>query len=352
MSRKNANRLAELKRAGFPFDPTRPSNWFAGILRSLLARNHPTDRVDLLAKQTLKQMSILTKGERREFILRQVESAIQQLCNKNVLLLYTPTRVRFWDGLSQTKLERYLNTRPVRWSDRALPGRIGGDPGLPEPDGDSEPVMGDTGDLFEDDAFPTLPKIGIAIDPISSDEGASTMPGSPLPESLLSPWAPEENRIIDSLLPRSHEDELEPTNLLPVSSTVENGEAGRLRGERDTSNSRLKDVVGAIQDRDESMNVFALEERTAVLDSSHGGQIDLEWRRGGELRIFVSFPGTELTKVLRHVGSRWLNLVVALDERGRHGVQRIIPADTAPSAVAAVLLKDVEALEDAMAAVQ
>ena len=117
MPKTAAMTLAELKRVGYPFNPTRASNWYGGILASLLAKKHRSDRIDLLAERTLKQMDIDTRGNRRTVILKQVEKAIRSLCAKNILNQYTPERVRIQSGVNLTKFDRYLAQKPLPWSE-------------------------------------------------------------------------------------------------------------------------------------------------------------------------------------------------------------------------------------------
>ncbi len=117
--------IAELKRAGYAFDPSRAANWYAGILQSLLSKGHQSDRIDLLAERTLKQMDILTRGNRRAVILEQVEKSIKRLCSLNVLNQYRPDRVRLQPGLPKAKLERYLAERPVPWESETSTNPVG-----------------------------------------------------------------------------------------------------------------------------------------------------------------------------------------------------------------------------------
>jgi hypothetical protein len=116
-----ATTIAELRRSGFAFDPSRPANWYAGILQSLLSKVRQSDRIDLLAERTLKQMDILTRGNRRAVILEQVEKSIKRLCSQNVLNQYRPDRVQLQPGLLKAKLDRYLAEKPVLWERRDEP---------------------------------------------------------------------------------------------------------------------------------------------------------------------------------------------------------------------------------------
>lgn len=362
MSRTNSNQLAELKRAGYPFNPTRPSNWFAGILNGLLSQNRQTDRIDLLGERTLKQMNILTRGKRRAFLLKQVEKAIWTLCGRNVLILYTPTRVKLHPDLSQAKLDKLVNSWPLLWEQEALAnkdGNDGRDAGSEEgtdaaiATDNSEDEMGNTsvtddeeGDLLTITA--RLPKITIPNHNNRQDRGISSQPGLFSDEDISGPWAAETADAFSKLL----------SDLSGLDQTVDSpGVPTHLPGETppqsclvrmaEASTLLLQPIADAIQKADPSMLLRGISQRSAIIDCTDGSQIDIELRRNGEVRIFVSFPEALLIDVLRHIGSQWLDLVVAIDPKGRYGIQRTIPPATSPSSLAYILLNDIQALEDA-----
>lgn len=359
MSKTTAATIAELKRAGYPFDPTRVSNWYGGILASLLAKAHKTDRIDLLAERALKQMDILTRGNRRAIILRQVEKAIRSLCSKNLLNQYAPNRVRIQHGVTQAKLDRYLAEKPLPWAEEEAVAASGA-PG-DDPEGSSEADAAEV--IAAQDDGPEPPR---AV-PDEDDEPLSSMPvGLPqlrrVDESGLasSPgqeearWTdggestlkPEASRALARLLPS--ESDCAMDRMAPPASAGPHLPHEPAVATPAITYSPLIPLIDAIQSMDPSVQIRAQFARQAILIASEGCEIDIEWRRTGEVRAFVCFPTESLNNVLRHVGTTWADLRVALDQQGRSGIQRVSPSATTPNEFAVRLLQDLQVLDDAM----
>jgi hypothetical protein len=360
VSKTTAATLAELKRAGYPFNPTRHSNWYGGILASLLAKNHHTDRIDLLAERTLKQMDILTRGNRRVVILKQVEKAIRSLCGKNVLNQYKPDRVRFQHGVSQTKIDRYLAGEPLPWAEEEA-AVAAGETSEDDCEGDSEADVAEVIAAQNDGPDSPPPT------PVDDDESLSIMPVGlphlqpvvgPDPEAiplalrggrsdrgdpLMSPAASKALSLL--LLSGSGQLGAQITTNPPEDST---GPLGAPVGSPTVTSSLLTPYIEAIRAIDPTVRIRTQFARQAILIVGLGCEIDIEWRRTGEVRAFVCFPSESLNNVLRHIGATWADLRVAVDPQGRPGVQRMMPSATAPADLAVALLRDVQTLDDAM----
>lgn len=360
--------IAELKRAGYAFDPSRAANWYAGILQSLLSKGHQSDRIDLLAERTLKQMDILTRGNRRAVILEQVEKSIKRLCSLNVLNQYRPDRVRLQPGLPKAKLERYLAEKPVPWESETNPVPVGrrsretqdedSDGSHRPPHDDQQTSLFDNFDPDQDEGalpFPPavrLPRIAAVADASDSPE-AEEAPSPNSPDALSDdPWAAETSAALASLL--SHEQTgaapIDPagTSTNQLASLGDRDEA--LAGVSEFSDSPLQPLVAAIMALDSTMRPRQTGARQCSLTSTHGFELELEWRRYGEVRAFIGFPQRCLESVLRLVGGAWLDLVVGIDPKGRYGVHRTLPSPIPQADNAAkLLLRDVQVLDDALA---
>lgn len=355
MPTTNASRLAELKRAGYPFNPTRPSNWFSGILQTLQARNRPTHRIDLLAEDTLKQMEIVTRGSRREFILKQVEKAILKLCSLNVLRPYGSSRVEIWPDLASAKLDRHLKAGPLPWDEETSNAGTGDnddagsdaeiDDALKAHDDGNEVAGGqiDGGSVSDlPPSPPKLPPIRVNSDLFGDPPGHQENLG--LDDAESKTWSEEESGALSTLLATESKNEVK--SLLDRIQLEPDTRVGADKG-NGWSPSLLQPIVDAILAADPSLCLHSIAQRAAVLACEGDSQIELEWRRNGEVRVFLVFQEPSLNDVLRHIGAQWLNLVVAIDGRGRYGIQRTVSAVAAPSAVAVTVLSDVQALEDA-----
>lgn len=357
MSKTVAVTLAELKRAGYPFNPTRASNWYGGILASLLDKKHRSDRIDLLTERTLKQMDIDTRGNRRTVILKQVEKAIRSLCAKNILNQYTPERVRIQSGVNQTKLDRYLARKPLPWSEEEAAVSLADPISDHDEEGgeayaaESITSQNDQPDLFSaapsDEDHPLgsmpvgLPHLPPIVKPVL-DTAPSFWRAETADEGEIR--SPEANRALSQLLPRGFD--------LPISEAVTppHGPSSAPPGIPigSSSQSTLNALIEAIRERDPSIAVRNQLARQAVLIAGEGCEIEVEWRRTGELRAFLCFPHVALSSVLRHIGATWADLRVAIDPQGRAGVQRMMSAATAPEDLAVMLLADIQTLDDAM----
>lgn len=357
MPKTAAMTLAELKRVGYPFNPTRASNWYGGILASLLAKKHRSDRIDLLAERTLKQMDIDTRGNRRTVILRQVEKAIRSLCANNILNQYTPERVRIQSGVNLTKLDRYLARKPLPWSEEeaavssADPASDHDMEGGESYSAEASASQNDQPDLFS--AAPSEEDNPLGSRPV----GLPHLPPivTPVLDAAPSIWraemadggeirSPEANRALSQLLPRGFDLPISEAMIpLDGASSVPPGIPSGV-----PSPSTLNALIEAIQERDPAIAVRNQLARQAVLIAGEGCEIEIEWRRTGELRAFLCFPHVALSNVLRHIGATWADLRVVIDPQGRAGVQRMMSAATAPVELAVMLLRDIQTLDDAM----
>lgn len=357
MPKTAARTLAELKRAGYPFNPTRASNWYGGILASLLAKKHRSDRVDLLAERALKQMDIDTRGNRRTVILKQVEKAIRSLCAKNILNQYTPERVRIQSGVNLTKLDRYLAQKPLPWSEEeaalssADPASDHDEEGGEAYSAEAFTSQDDQSDLFS--AAPPEEDYPLSSRPV----GLPHLPPivTPVLDTTPSIWpaemedggeirSPEAIRALSQLLPRGFDLPITEA-MIPLhgTSSVPPGTPSGV-----PSLSTLNALIEAIQERDPSIAVRNQSVRQVVLIAGEGCEIEIEWRRTGELRAFLCFPHVALSNVLRYIGATWADLRVVIDPQGRAGVQRMLSASTAPVELAVILLRDIQTLDDAM----
>lgn len=357
MPKTAAMTLAELKRVGYPFNPTRASNWYGGILASLLAKKHRSDRIDLLAERTLKQMDIDTRGNRRTVILKQVEKAIRSLCAKNILNQYTPERVRIQSGVNLTKFDRYLAQKPLPWSEEEA-AVSSADPAsdLDQEGGEAYSAEVITSQNDQPDLFSAAPSE--EDNPLGSRPvGLPHLPPlvTPVLDTTSSIWraemedggeirSPEANRALSQLLPSGFDLPITKA-MIPLhgASSVPPGIPSGV-----PAPSTLNALIEAIQERDPSLAVRSQLARQAVLIAGEGCELEIEWRRTGELRAFLCFPHVALSSVLRHIGATWADLRVAIDPQGRTGVLRMMTAATPPGELAAMLLRDIQTLDDAM----
>lgn len=371
MSTKASATLRLLKRSGFPFDPTRPSNWFAGILSCLQAQPHQTDRIDLLASRALLQMEILTRGSRRVFILKQVTKAIEKLCSKNVLNIYTPNRVRIQPGLSQSKLNYYQTIAISSWDEEvksindysttddnyeitkineknighetAAAAAAAADDDVDDDDADADGFELVDQDQIDDEYGDMSVEIPIILPRLNEYQSIKNeinelqeMENTDCRNVKNSAWGIEENAALNALLPT-----YEATFDARTSSNQSQiGNKGK---------SPLQPLISAICEQDGAIVVQSHHERTARLISNDLIRIELEWRRTGEIRSFIIFPEPELENVLKHVGHYWINLVIGLNFNGVYGAQRVFQSTTPVNVISKQLLSDLQAIDDAMA---
>lgn len=165
------------------------------------------------------------------------------------------------------------------------------------------------------------------------------------------PWGEEADNALKSLLPPDKTD-AEPIDSAWTSTNTPASLDNRdeaLAGVPEIVGSPLQPLVAAIVAIDSTLRSQQTSMKQCSLTSTDGFKIELEWRRNGEVRAFIGFPPRGLESVLQRVGTKWLDLVVGIDPKGRYGVLRKLPSTTPPADNAVKLLRDVQELDDALA---
>lgn len=306
-------------------------------------------------------MEIITRGSRRAFILKQVEKAIRSLCSKGILNQYNHGRVCVQDGVSEAKFKRYLDETPLPWEAEEAaaaaedPATDGDEVGTEEDVAEAIAAQNDGPDHVpqtsdEDDELLSgrpvgLPPLRPLVEPDSDDPRLSPPPEEQTEEGGYS-MSPEATRALIELLqptsehPKTGVDTPQAGTPAAPHATPTGGTAATLQP--------LMPYVEAVLSIDPTMRIRTQSARQAVIVAGEGCEIDMEWRRTGEVRSFVRFPSEALNKVLRHIGLSWADMRVAVDQQGRPGLQRLMRPAPSPADFAVELMRDIQSLDDAM----
>jgi len=298
-------------------------------------------------------MDILTRGGPREFILSQINKSISKLCTTGVLIAYGSGRVRLNEALSPARLNQLLNSRPVPWeagesavSDRPLTSDRRNQQSLfPDPFDDD-----DIGDI----SVPILPPISLprgrpAFDEENAGGCGDTDGDSQGEEDTAGTWGKEQSDIVKVLFgddSDEHGDAGAEAAIAQGGASDGSNDAIKIT---DGGNSPLGPLVSGILALDETIKENFCSRRTASICVSQECAINLELRRSGELRVFISFPKDRLGAVLRGIGSSWKNVTVGENQEGVVGVQSVITLPTEPNAFARKISEHLDFLEDVLA---
>ncbi len=264
----------------------RLNNWHGAIIKGLCSGERRSASIDSLSDRALRALNILSRKNRRQFLLKQIARAIKQLCNQGVLFETAPGRVKLLHEVDSDRVQRLLAKPTHPWTDEvAAPAESSDDQvELDEADDDDED------DSVEEDAeeipIPRLPALK-----------AATF-GSSKPEIRV---APEDSDGLDSDQ-RAALDVLSPSDI-PVSDATRFVEMAHGNRSEGPVPAGLPAQLSALQEHLASV----ADVRWHVAGRVAKGRIDthdvqVELRRDGGLRVRLAFPSERLSAVLhRHV---------------------------------------------------
>jgi hypothetical protein len=288
--------------------------------------------LDSIVDRTLKALGIRTRAKRRAFPVKQIGKAIRQLSNQGILHEYSPDKFRLLHDKDSEKVQKLIARAPAPW-----------------PDVDEESQQPDGGQDVDDETAAEAADLDGDEDEEEDQDIQETWikpRDLPMADPLGVSNSHLEEAVTEAHTTADADEEAALDRLLgtPQPSPTFSPHSGLGLPSSQGATSGVKSVCDALQilAPDLSLKAIGREASGAYRD----GTILVELRRDHSLRVMISFSKVMLPQVLRRNSMLWRGAPLGVDDQGNPGIYRSWPTPLDAGRVAAIILDDVQFIED------